>query len=215
MRTITIKSKGSIKISPDQAEVQLSLSSTKKDYAKAVSTENEKLQRLQGACQSAGIEWDQVKAASFDVSTEYHSERDKNDNYHRVFDGYCASHELVIRFPLDTALLNRALSEISMADTGTEIEVKFTFADQDGAARAVCFGAAVGGLSHVVLDMMTPQGIPLLPFTRKNRFSLHLCKTGSIGEYAFCAAMIAAMAVFLRGDISDQAEAIMRLVFRA
>ena len=84
-----------------------------------------------------------------------------------------------------------------------------------GAARAVCFGAAVGGLSHVVLDMMTPQGIPLLPFTRKNRFSLHLCKTGSLGEYAFCAAMIAAMAVFLRGDISDQAEAIMRLVFRA
>ncbi len=143
MRTITIKSKGSIKISPDQAEVQLSLSSTKKDYAKAVSTENEKLQRLQGACQSAGIEWDQVKAASFDVSTEYHSERDKNDNYHRVFDGYCASHELVIRFPLDTALLNRALSEISMADTGTEIEVKFTFADQDGAARALLKDAAV------------------------------------------------------------------------
>ena len=79
----------------------------------------------------------------------------------------------------------------------------------------MCFGASVGGLSHVVLDMMTPQGIPLLPFTRKNRFSLHLCKTGSLGESAFCAAMIAAMAVFLRGDISDQAEAIMRLVFRA
>ena len=84
-----------------------------------------------------------------------------------------------------------------------------------GLLLAVCVGAAVGGLSHVVLDMMTPQGIPLLPFTRKNRFSLHLCKTGSLGEYAFCAAMIAAMAVFLRGDISDQAEAIMRLVFRA
>jgi len=83
-----------------------------------------------------------------------------------------------------------------------------------GLVRAVLFGAAVGGLSHVVLDMMTPQGIPLLPFSRRNRFSLHLCRTGSLGEYAFCAAMIAAMVLFMRGDILNQAEACMRLISR-
>ena len=79
-----------------------------------------------------------------------------------------------------------------------------------GLTRAVLFGAAVGGLSHVVLDMMTPQGIPLLPFSRRNRFSLHLCRTGSLGEYA----MIAAMVLFMRGDILSQAEACMRLISR-
>lgn len=87
-------------------------------------------------------------------------------------------------------------------------------AGPSGLVRAVLFGAAVGGLSHVVLDMMTPQGIPLLPFSRRNRFSLHLCRTGSLGEYAFCAAMIAAMVLFMRGDILGQAEACMRLISR-
>ncbi len=64
--------------------------------------------------------------------------------------------------------------------------------------RPICVGLALGGLSHVVLDMLTVQGVPLLPFSRKNRFSLKLCRTGSIGEYVFLACMLAAMWFFLR-----------------
>ena len=50
------------------------------------------------------------------------------------------------------------------------------------------FGGVVGGfgfgaLTHVLLDMCTTHGVPLLPFAKK-RFSLKLCSTGSIGEYA-------------------------------
>ena len=74
--------------------------------------------------------------------------------------------------------------------------------------RPVCVGLAVGGLSHVVLDMLTPQGIPLLPFSRRNRFSLKLCKTGSFGEYAFLATMIVCMWIFLREEVYSEAHRI-------
>ncbi|MDO5536174.1 MAG: metal-dependent hydrolase [Desulfovibrionaceae bacterium] len=71
--------------------------------------------------------------------------------------------------------------------------------------RPLCVGLTVGGLSHVVLDMLTVQGIPLLPFTRKNKFSLKLCKTGGAGEYAFLATMLVCMWLFLREDIMRSA----------
>lgn len=76
--------------------------------------------------------------------------------------------------------------------------------------RPVCVGLALGGLSHVVLDMLTPQGIPLLPFTRKNRFSLKFCKTGGAGEYAFLALMIVCMWLFLRDNIMTTAGSVVK-----
>ena len=48
-------------------------------------------------------------------------------------------------------------------------------------------GIAFGGLMHVILDMCTPSGVPLLPFRKNPRFSLRLFKTGSWQEYVFLA----------------------------
>ena len=48
---------------------------------------------------------------------------------------------------------------------------------------AIVGGFGFGALTHVLLDMCTTHGVPLLPFAGK-RFSLKLCSTGSLGEYA-------------------------------
>ncbi len=77
--------------------------------------------------------------------------------------------------------------------------------------RPALVGLAVGGLSHVVLDMLTVQGVPLLPFTRKKKFSLKLCKTGGAGEYAFLATMLACMWFFLRDNIWSTFERVLRV----
>ena len=42
---------------------------------------------------------------------------------------------------------------------------------------AVVGGFGFGALTHVLLDMCTTHGVPLLPFVKK-RFSLRLCSTG-------------------------------------
>lgn len=56
--------------------------------------------------------------------------------------------------------------------------------------RDVLLGLGFGGLSHVALDMLTPSGVPLTPFSRRNRVSLRLCSTGSLGEYCFLACVV-------------------------
>lgn len=61
-------------------------------------------------------------------------------------------------------------------------------------------GVALGGLSHVFLDMLTTSGVPVLPFTRKNKLSLHLCATGKIGEYLFLAGLVGLSVWFMRDD---------------
>ncbi len=68
----------------------------------------------------------------------------------------------------------------------------------------VAIGLAAGGLSHVILDMLTPQGVPLLPFTRKGRVSLRLCRTGGPGEWLFLAAMLAGLAFWFRESVNGR-----------
>jgi inner membrane protein len=66
--------------------------------------------------------------------------------------------------------------------------------------RTCLMGLGFGGLSHVTLDMLTPNGVPLLPLPGSTRVSLRLCSTGSLGEYCFLAAILALSFLFLRDD---------------
>lgn len=50
---------------------------------------------------------------------------------------------------------------------------------------------AVGYLSHLAADALTPSGVPLL-WPNRQRFSLNLCKTGSVVEILLVAALVAA-----------------------
>ncbi len=79
-------------------------------------------------------------------------------------------------------------------------------------SRPVCAGLTLGGLSHVVLDMLTVQGVPLLPFSRKKRFSLKLCKTGGAGEYAFLGTMLVSMWFFLRDNIMETLKSVLHVL---
>ncbi len=80
--------------------------------------------------------------------------------------------------------------------------------------RPVCVGLSVGGLSHVLLDMLTPQGIPLSPFSRRNRFSIGLCRTGSAGENIFLFCLLAAIVLFLGEDVLREGRHLLNFFLR-
>ena len=63
-------------------------------------------------------------------------------------------------------------------------------------------GVSLGALSHVALDMLTPQGVPVLPFSRRGRLAVPVCRTGGIGEYAFLALCVGLCVYLLRADIA-------------
>ncbi len=54
--------------------------------------------------------------------------------------------------------------------------------------REVVYGLGLGGFLHVALDMLTPRGVPVLPFTGLS-VSVPLCRTGGPSEYVFLACL--------------------------
>lgn len=63
-------------------------------------------------------------------------------------------------------------------------------------AQEIVCGIGFGSLSHIALDLLTPAGVPLLPFSRKGKLSLPVCVTGKAGEYVFLFAMLCAAACY-------------------
>lgn len=53
-------------------------------------------------------------------------------------------------------------------------------------------GLALGAFCHVIMDMLTPKGVPLFPIHSKLKLSTPLCATGTGGEYLFLGCMILA-----------------------
>ena len=68
--------------------------------------------------------------------------------------------------------------------------VLFPLAALAGPGKNMLLGLGFGGFSHVLLDMLTPAGVPLTPFSRRRKLSLKLCATGSLGEYCFLACVL-------------------------
>ncbi len=50
--------------------------------------------------------------------------------------------------------------------------------------REFVYGLGLGGFLHVALDMLTPRGVPVIPFTRLS-IAAPLCRTGGASEYVF------------------------------
>ncbi|MBD5553606.1 MAG: metal-dependent hydrolase [Desulfovibrio sp.] len=59
-------------------------------------------------------------------------------------------------------------------------------------AQELALGFGFGALTHTGLDLLTPAGVPLTPFSRRGKLKLPICATGHIGEYALLFAMICA-----------------------
>lgn len=73
----------------------------------------------------------------------------------------------------------------------------------DPVPLALASGFALGGITHVALDMLTPQGVPIRPFSRRGKVAAPLCTTGKWGEYVFLAALIAWGCWFWAGELAS------------
>ena len=62
--------------------------------------------------------------------------------------------------------------------------------------RAVVLGVGFGALSHIVLDMLNPTGVPLHPFSRKNRFPCVSAPRAALGSMSFWRACWAVLRFF-------------------
>ena len=121
-RTVTIKGIGKLSLKPDQTVVSLTLKNVHADYDKAMDEAAKHLEQLRDAITEIGFAKDDLKTASFDVGTEYESERDKNGNYKRIFVGYRVTHGLKLEFDFDSQRLSKVLGAIAACIAEPELK---------------------------------------------------------------------------------------------
>lgn len=175
-RTITIKGVGKLSLKPDQTVVSLTLNTVHADYDKAMDKAAKHLEQLRGAITDIGFAKDDLKTTSFDVGTEYESDRDRNGNYKQRFVGYRVTHGLKLEFDFDSQRLPKVLGAITACIAEPELNVQFTVKDHAAVNAVLLESACVNAKAKA--DILTKaSGVTLgeLISIDYNWGELHLC----------------------------------------
>lgn len=144
MRTIEIEGQGKVKQSPDCIEISLTIETENKDYLETMRQSNFKTEILKNDLSAIGFDKDDLKTTNFFVDSRYDNVRtDKGEN-ERVFRGYHATHNLILRFAFDSAKLSQVIACLSQSQAMPEFSIQFTVKDQNAYANKL--------LSSAVLD---------------------------------------------------------------
>lgn len=130
MRTVTVKGTGRGSFPPDRIEIGFTVASIDPVYEKASEELNKRLAALTDALGSAGFHKDDLKTSSFNVGTEYRSERAPDGSYRQVFAGYRFTVRQTLCFAMDLDRLSGALDAVSGSLAEPELNVSFTLSDR-------------------------------------------------------------------------------------
>lgn len=129
-RTITIKGKADILVSPDYTTVVLFLRETDKSYKKAFESLQQKSIDISECAKSVGISEDDIKTTNYSAQALKKTERDRKGNYIQVDDGYACSQTLSIGFNTDPVLLGDLISAINKKVDNPNMTISFSIKDK-------------------------------------------------------------------------------------
>ncbi|MCR4722189.1 MAG: SIMPL domain-containing protein [Eubacteriales bacterium] len=141
-KTITVRGTGRASVSPDQVELTMYLEAKNMDYENAMDTAAQNISLLTNALTEAGFEEKDLKTSSFNVYTEYDSERQEDESYRNVFKGYVVSHNLNLRFDFTSERLTSALSAVGTCKARPQLNVSFTVKDTEAVNEETLRNAA-------------------------------------------------------------------------
>ncbi|MBE6753749.1 MAG: DUF541 domain-containing protein [Ruminococcaceae bacterium] len=142
-KTITVKGTGRVSAAPDTVEITVTLESRSKDYDKATEQAADRIDKLTDALVSAGFEEGGIKTTSFNVNTEYEYVHDDTGRNRREFVGYMCMHVVMLRFPMDTERLAKAIAAITGSGVQPMLNIAFTVKDGEAVRdRLLCDAAA-------------------------------------------------------------------------
>ena len=137
MKTITVKGTGNVSVKPDYVVISMSLETRNHDYETAMRAATGKIELINESLSAIGFEKESVKTTDFNVRTDYESVKDRNGNYHRVFNGYVVNHRLKVSFDFDTKVLSKALGTIACCIAEPELSIGFTVKEPSAVNEAL------------------------------------------------------------------------------
>lgn len=129
-RTITIKGRADISVSPDHTIVVLFLRETDKSYKKAFEKLQQKSIDVSECAKSVGISEEDIKTTNYSAQALKKTERDRKGNYVQVDDGYACSQTLSIGFNTEPILLGDLISEINKKIDNPNMTISFSVKDK-------------------------------------------------------------------------------------
>lgn len=125
-KTITVKGVGKTTAKPDYIILTLSIFSQDMDYDTAMECSAQKIAVLETTAGQLGFEKGALKTVSFNVSTQYESQKDSSGNFQNVFAGYNCSYRLKLAFDFDHKRLACVLSTMASSGANPELNISFT-----------------------------------------------------------------------------------------
>lgn len=141
-RRITVKGTGSVSLKPDRIVLTMDLEAKRLEYDKTMALAAESLEALQAAVVSAGFAREDLKTASFNISTFYESYQDEQQNYQNRFAGYVCSQGLKLEFDFDRIILGKVLNAVGGAGVTPNLNIEFTVKDRAAVDRQLLASAA-------------------------------------------------------------------------
>ena len=141
-KIITVKGIGHVSVKPDLVVVSLELKTINPNYDHCMKLSGERRDLLKEAVKKSGLPDDSLKTTDFEISTEYHSVKMKDGNYHQVFDGWKCSHDMKVEFSLDINQLTKLLHHVAKSGISCETSVKFTITDPSNVQTELLASAA-------------------------------------------------------------------------
>ena len=156
MKILKVIGEGTVTSQPDQVILSFNVKSKSMEYSTCINNLNTKTDNLRNNIVSADLSKTDLKTTSFNIDSEFRY--NNNDDY--IFDGYSASHQLVIKLPMDKELLNQVLHRITEGHSEAEIEMDFTIRDQEAVNRKV-LARAVQNARQNAETLATAAGVVL------------------------------------------------------
>lgn len=130
-RTITVKGKGNVRERPDLVVVTMNVESKNYQYEQAMDKAAKSVKSLADKIEELGFERMDLKTTSFDITTDYESYQDQNENYKRRFIGYIVSQRLTLTFDFTSEKLGVVLKGIAETSANPKLSIGFSVKDQE------------------------------------------------------------------------------------
>ena len=159
-RIIRVTGTGLLRLKPDLCCVNLNLSGVEKDYAAALERAAKDSAALGAAIASLDFSREDLKTLDFAVDAEYESVQDDKGRWRQEFKGYRFRQNLKLEFPVDNALLGRALAALAAAPVDPEFHLSYGLRDRE-AAKADLIEAAVADALRKAEKLAAAAGVKL------------------------------------------------------
>ncbi len=125
-RKIIVQGVGKASTKPDLIVINMTVLTTKMEYAEAVAEGARKTEAVRAALLPLGFAKEDVKTGNYNISTRYEGEHDEHGNFRQRFAGYDCVHTLNLEFPMDSERLTAVISALAESSAAPEFHIRFT-----------------------------------------------------------------------------------------